>query len=107
MMENVIQIKSGIMINVNTCAKNIIYVQKITFVIFQHVVAKMINTKQVFIHNLMIACDEIKNMEAKSCDEKTKAIPRNIIFETKSLYSLLAFILINIASLIAFSITLS
>ena len=67
----------------------------------------MINTKQVFIHNLMITRDEIKNMEAKSCDEKTKAIPRNIIFETKSLYSLLAFILINIASLIAFSITLS
>ena len=67
----------------------------------------MINTKQVFIHNLMITRDEIKNMEAKSCDEKTKVIPRNIIFETKSLYSLLAFILINIASLIAFSITLS
>ena len=49
----------------------------------------MINTKQVFIHNLMITRDEIKNMEAKSCDEKTKAIPRNIIFETKSLYSYL------------------
>ena len=67
----------------------------------------MINTKQVFIDNLMITRDEVNNMEAKSCDEKTKAIPRNIMFETKRFYSLLAFILINIASLIAFSITFS
>ena len=43
MKENVIQIKSGIIINVDACAKNIIYVKKIIFGILLHVVAKMVN----------------------------------------------------------------
>ena len=37
MKENVIQIKSGIMINVHVSEKNIIYVTKITFGILLHI----------------------------------------------------------------------
>ena len=41
MEENVIQIKSGIMINIDASAKNIIYGKNIIFGILLHVVAKM------------------------------------------------------------------
>ena len=41
MAECVIQVKSEIMINVDAGAKNIIYVEKITFGILLHVVAKI------------------------------------------------------------------
>ena len=43
MSENVIQIKSGIMVNIGVSVKNIGYVEKITYGILLHVVAKMIN----------------------------------------------------------------
>ena len=43
MVENVIQIKSGIMINVDVSVKYIIYVKKIVFGILLPVVAKMVN----------------------------------------------------------------
>ena len=43
MVENVIHIKNGIMIDVDASAKNIIYVKKIIFGILLHVVAKMVN----------------------------------------------------------------
>ena len=43
MEENVIQIKSGIMINVDASVKNIIYVKKIISENLLHVVAKMEN----------------------------------------------------------------
>ena len=43
MKENVIQIKSGKIINVDASVKNIIYVKKIIFGILLHVVAKMVN----------------------------------------------------------------
>ena len=43
MEENVIQIKSGITINVDASSKNIVYVKKIAFGILLHVVAKMIS----------------------------------------------------------------
>ena len=43
MEENVIQIKSEIMINVGMNAKNIIHVKKIILGIMLHVVVKMIN----------------------------------------------------------------
>ena len=43
MKENVIQIKSGKIINVDASVKNIIYVKKIIFGILIHVVAKMVN----------------------------------------------------------------
>ena len=41
--ENIIQIKSGIMINVDVSIKNIIYGKKIIFGILLHVVAKRVN----------------------------------------------------------------
>ena len=43
MEENVIQIKSGITINVDASVKNIIYVKKTIFGTLLHVVAKMVN----------------------------------------------------------------
>ena len=43
MLENVIQFKSGITINVNVSVKNILYVKKIIFGILLHVVVKMVN----------------------------------------------------------------
>ena len=55
------------------------------------------------IDNSVITCDEIIDEEAKSYDEETKSFPKNIICETESFYILLAFLLIIIALLIAFS----
>ena len=55
-----------------------------------------------------IKCDEIadadSDVETKSYDEETIAILKNITYETKSFYILLAFLLITIALLIAVSI---
>ena len=48
MVENVIQIKSGIMINVDASAKNI-YVKKIILGIILHAVAKMVNIQQLLL----------------------------------------------------------
>ena len=42
MKESVIQIKSGIIINIDASVKNIIYVKNIIFGILIHVVAKMV-----------------------------------------------------------------
>ena len=47
--ENVIQIKTGITINVDVSVKNIIYVKKITFGILLHVVATMENIWQILL----------------------------------------------------------
>ena len=47
MVENVIQIKSGITINVDVSVKNIIYVKKVIFGIILFVVAKMVNIWQI------------------------------------------------------------
>ena len=49
MVENVIQNKSRIMINVYMGVKNIIYVKKIIFEILLNVVAKMLNIYQVLL----------------------------------------------------------
>ena len=43
MVENVIQIKHGIMINVGANVKNMIYMKKIIFEIFLHVVVEIVN----------------------------------------------------------------
>ena len=43
MEKNVIQIKSGIKINVDVTVKNIIYVKKVIFGILFHVLSKMEN----------------------------------------------------------------
>ena len=54
-------------------------------------------------------CDETIDAEAKSNNEKTKTVPtnfneKNITCKTQNFYSLLAFLLITIALLIAVSI---
>ena len=49
MVEIVIQIKSGTMINVDAIAKNVIYMKKIIFGILLHVVAKIINILQILL----------------------------------------------------------
>ena len=46
--ENVIQIKSGIMINVDVSVKNIIYAKNIIFGILLHVVAELVNIWQIY-----------------------------------------------------------
>ena len=43
MIENVIHIKTALMINVGASVKNIIYVKKIIFGTLLHVVVKMVN----------------------------------------------------------------
>ena len=47
MEENVIQINGGIMTNVDTSVKNIMYVKKIILGILLHVIVKMENIYQV------------------------------------------------------------
>ena len=49
MEENVIQIQSEIMANVDASVKNIIYVNKIIFGILLHVVAKIVNIWQLLL----------------------------------------------------------
>ena len=58
------------------------------------------------IDDSLITHDEMidANAEAKSYDEETKTIPKNIIYQTKSFYILLAFLLIAIALWIAVTI---
>ena len=43
MVENILQVNGGIMINVNASVKNVMYVKKILLGILQHVIAKMEN----------------------------------------------------------------
>ena len=43
MEENIIQIKSGIKINVDASVKNMIYMRKNIFGILLHIVSKMVN----------------------------------------------------------------
>ena len=54
MVESLIQIKSGIMINVDGSVKNIIYVKKIIFGILLHVVVKMVNIKQIYFFSIWV-----------------------------------------------------
>ena len=84
MVENVIEIKSGIIINVNASAKNIIYVKK--NYIWNPATCSCKNGKYLasITDNSMITCDEV--MDA----EETKTIPENIICKTKRFYILLA-----------------
>ena len=43
MVENILQVNGGIMINVNASVKNVMYVKKILLGILQHVITKMEN----------------------------------------------------------------
>ena len=79
MEENVIQINSGITINVIVSVKNVIYVKKIMFGILLHIAVKMRN----IMDDSAIMCDEViesnnEDSEAKSNDEKRKTLPTNV-----------------------------
>ena len=54
MEENVIEIKNGIMINLDVSVKNIIYVKNILFGILVYVFMKMVNTQQIKLIMIMI-----------------------------------------------------
>ena len=98
MVENVIQIKSGIKINVGAS----VYVKKVIFGILLHAVAKMRNLASV-IDNSVIKCDEIIDaVERKPVT--TNFNEKNVICKTKNFCILLAILLISIALLIAASI---
>ena len=102
-VENVIRIKSGIMINFNVSVKSIIYGKKITIWILVHVVAKIVNIKNIM-YDSVITCDEIIDADNWSYNKKTKYLLKIIICKT-SFYILLAFfLLITITLLIDVSI---
>ena len=65
MEESVIQVKSGIMINVDVGVKNILYVKKIIFGILQHVVPKMvnINIKKVLLMTQLLCVMKLKKKQ--------------------------------------------
>ena len=65
MVENVIQIKSGITINIDASGKYITHVKKIIFGILQQVVAKNGKYLVSIIDNLAIACGEMIDAEEK------------------------------------------
>ena len=93
MVENVIQVKSGIMINVNAKRDYI----------WNPATCTSENCKYLgsIFDNSLITCDVIIKWE------ETKTIPKNITSGAKSFYLLLAFLLFTIALLIAFSIYFS
>ena len=72
MLENLIQIKSGIMIHVDASTKNIIYEINLS-------ICSCENGKYLasITDNLVITCDEIIDAETKSNNEETKSIPIN------------------------------
>ena len=106
MEKNVIQINGGITINVDLSVKNVIFVKMIMFEAFY---MQLQNEKYLasIMDDSAIACDEViesNNKETKTISTKfneNKAIceVQNIYF-----YTLLAFLLITIALLIAISI---
>ena len=65
MEESIIQVKSGIMINVDVGVKNILYVKKIIFGILQHVVPKMvnINIKKVLLMTQLLCVMKLKKKQ--------------------------------------------
>ena len=103
MEESVIQIISGIMINVNASVKNIIYDKNITF--RNPGIWSCKNEKYLasIIDNSVITCDKI--IDAKEAKTVTANFnEKNETNKTKNLYILLAFSLITIALLIAVTI---
>ena len=100
MIENVIQINGGIMINADTSVKNAMYVKKIVFGILLHVVVKNGKYLASNMDYSVIMCDEI----IESYNKEINIIEKNAICETKSFYILFAFSLFTIVLLIAVSI---
>ena len=102
----VIQVKIGIMINVDASAKNIIYLKKMIFGILLHVAAKIVNIYNTvyisIIENSVITCDEVIEAEGKTIAKKF--IEKNISCKTQKFLYFTCFLLISIALLIAVSI---
>ena len=102
LVENVVQIKIRITINVTASTENIIYGKRIIFGIVLHVVPKNVKQLASITDDSVITCDKII--------EEKKTIPTNFnkkyaICKTKNFYFLLGFLLITIALLIAVSIS--
>ena len=79
MVENVIQIKSGITINLDTSVKNIGYVKRILFRILLHVVAEVVNIYQVLL--------TISVIRSYKTLEEAKPIPTNFNEKKEALNS--------------------
>ena len=75
MVESVIQIKSGITIDVHESPKNITHVKKIIFGILTHGSCEI--GKYLASIFSVITCNEIIDAEAKSYDEETKTVTAN------------------------------
>ena len=73
MVQNMIQIKSEITVNMDVRIENIIYVKKIVFGILLHVVVKMVN----IVDDLVVRFDEIVDREAKLYNRETKQGNKN------------------------------
>ena len=80
MEQNVSQINSGIMINVDVCVKNILG-KKIAFWVLLYVIVKMEN---IYLASIMddsaIICEKV----IKSYDEKIKSIPTSLNEKNKT-----------------------
>ena len=72
MKENVIQIKSGIIINIDASVKNIIYVKNIIFGILIHVVAKMVNIQQVLMTIQWVRVTKLQMRKLSEMKKKQK-----------------------------------
>ena len=106
MVENVILIKGGIMINVAAIAKKHHICEK--DYIWNPATCSCKNGKYLasIIDNSVIMCDEIIDAEGKSYNEETKTFTTNFnekeaTFKTQNFCILLVFLLISIALLIA------
>ena len=105
MEENDIQINCEITINVDVSVKSFMYVKNVIFGILLYVVVKMENILASVMDDSAIMCDKV----VEPYDEETKTIPTNLnekkaIWKRQNFYILLAFLLTNVALLIAVSI---
>ena len=102
MVENVIQIKSGITINVGASVKKHRACEK--DYIWNPATCSCENGKYLasITDNSMTACDEIIE---ETGTVTTNFNDKNVICTTKNLYNLFAFLLITIALLLVFTVT--
>ena len=100
-IENVIQVKSGIMINEDASVKTILYVKKLYL---EPATCSFENGKYLasIINDSVIPCDEFIDAEIKTIP--TNFNEKNTICKTKNFYILLPFSIITIVLLIAVGI---
>ena len=111
MAENVIQIKSGIMISVGARYKKHHICEKGYICNTATCSCKIGKYLAIIVDDSVVMCDEIKDTDAedKLCGEETKTVTtnfneKNVICKTKKFYILLEFLLIIITLLIDVSI---